>query len=125
MVSPGGGSGGSYTLPGGAGEPTAEAFSLEASLGARSRSTTARLDLRNVSMALHLFDVQRGHYPPADGALQALVDAGELPRVARDPWGNAYLVQPRLIGLRIVSLGADGAPGGAGDDADLSVDVGP
>ncbi|MEY4640710.1 MAG: hypothetical protein RLZZ227_704 [Pseudomonadota bacterium] len=39
--------------------------------------------------------------------------------VPRDPWGNDYLYTPEGDDFELLSLGADGAPGGEGDDADL------
>ena len=91
----------------------------------RAKTDRVRMDLQTVRNALQLYRQQHGQYPPADGALQALVDALDLAAVPRDPWGNPYRVQPRLIGLRVLTYGADGMPGGTGADADLSVDVGP
>ena len=43
--------------------------------------------------------------------------------VPADPWGNAYLyASPGVVnvqGYDLASLGADGMPGGEGDDADI------
>jgi general secretion pathway protein G len=46
---------------------------------------------------------------------------GYIKRLPKDPWGRDYvLVSPGNHGpYDIVSLGADGAPGGEGDNADL------
>lgn len=43
-----------------------------------------------------------------------------------DPWGRPYRYEPLRAGARyrLGSLGADGAPGGEGDDQDLLVDTG-
>jgi general secretion pathway protein G len=48
-----------------------------------------------------------------------LVDAGLLREPPRDPWGNPYLYTVRGDEVEVGSLGADGAPGGADEDADL------
>jgi len=40
-----------------------------------------------------------------------------------DPWGNPWIFEVTDSGsFRIRSLGADGLPGGTGEDADLSSD---
>ena len=44
--------------------------------------------------------------------------------VPRDPWGNAYQYSPRASGTHAFSLysfGADGQPGGDGNDADIGL----
>ena len=47
---------------------------------------------------------------------------GYLDRIPKDPWGNAYVyVSPGSHGdYDISSYGADGAPGGEGEDADIN-----
>ena len=46
---------------------------------------------------------------------------GYLERLPNDPWGHPYqYLQPGLHGeMDIMSLGADGAPGGDDNDADI------
>jgi general secretion pathway protein G len=46
---------------------------------------------------------------------------GYLERLMNDPWGTPYqYLNPGLRGeIDIFSLGADGAPGGEGNDADI------
>jgi len=43
-------------------------------------------------------------------------------RIPTDPWGNPYKYTPEGSKFTIVSYGADGAPGGAEYDADISSD---
>nr|WP_328701014.1 type II secretion system protein GspG [Corallococcus silvisoli] len=50
----------------------------------------------------------------------ALVEQRILPALPLDPWGNDSMYTLDKGGPAIVSLGADGAPGGDGDDRDLS-----
>ncbi len=62
--------------------------------------------------------------PPATFDLQNLVDAGRLKeKDVLDPWGNFFLlIAPGIENpdtFDIVSYGADGQPGGEGDDADI------
>lgn len=49
-----------------------------------------------------------------------------LDREPPDPWGRPLLYQRKAAGAgyRLACLGADGKPGGSGDDADLVVDNG-
>jgi general secretion pathway protein G len=46
---------------------------------------------------------------------------GYLEKLPKDPWGNAYqYLSPGIHGeVDIFSLGADGQPGGTGEDADV------
>ena len=91
-----------------------------------AKSKTADLD-----KALELFKLDVGRYPSNAEGLQALVTRpssangwngpylkGGLPA---DPWGNAYrYANPGPNGgLEILSLGADNAPGGEGENADV------
>ena len=93
---------------------------------------TAKLQIENLGSALDLFRLDTGNYPTTQQGLQALIanterlpgwkgpylDAKEIPK---DPWGTAYVY--RSPGDRslydLVSLGADQAPGGQGDAADV------
>jgi len=87
-----------------------------------ARVTVARTDLRAINR----------NYPTTDQGLAALVRApsdavnwasgGYLTELPTDPWGNPYLYEvPGVLGpFDLISLGADGAPGGTGTDADIS-----
>ena len=50
-----------------------------------------------------------------------VITAVALERLPKDPWGNPYqYLSPGLRGeIDVFSFGADGAPGGAGIDADV------
>lgn len=56
------------------------------------------------------------------GSLTGLVPDW-LDEVPLDPWGRTLVYQPKIVGngYRLACLGADGNPGGSGDDADLVV----
>ncbi len=64
--------------------------------------------------------------PPADGPLASRWKGpyldGALPL---DPWGNPYVYKPGVSGRPFVlySLGADGKPGGSGNDQDLGLEA--
>jgi len=100
-----------------------------------AKKTQSRVQIRSVEQALELFKLDNGFFPTTDQGLEALVrmpDAGRSPknyrkggyldRVPKDPWGNAYVyVSPGSHGdYDISSYGADGAPGGEGEDADIN-----
>ena len=102
------------------------------------RARYATVQMKVLEAALETFRMDNGRYPTTDEGLAALVapprtleggsryQAGGYLRERRvplDPWGNAYQYQNPSIhgqeGFDLWSLGADGAPGGTGIDADL------
>ena len=87
--------------------------------GARD-AERARLQMEQAEVQLLAFKLKYGRYPTPEEGLQA---AGR-DELLRDPWGNALLYStPSLDGSReyeLISLGADGHPGGDGLAADLS-----
>jgi len=100
-----------------------------------ARVTVAQSDIRAVGSALELYRLDNRTYPTTAQGLQALavrptappeprnwVAGGYLTAVPVDPWGNDYIyVSPGANGgFDLVSLGADGAPGGDGVAADLA-----
>lgn len=100
-----------------------------------AKKTQARVQIKNLQQALELFKLDNGFYPSTDQGLEALVrppetgrapknyrKGGYLDRVPKDPWGNAYVyVCPGSHGdYDITSYGADGVPGGEGEDADVN-----
>lgn len=99
-----------------------------------ARVVAAKQDLAVISQALKLYRLDNQHYPSAEQGLGALIvkpetaplppnwkPGGYLERLPKDPWGNAYVyVNPGLHGeIDVLSLGADGKPGGDGFDADV------
>ena len=54
-------------------------------------------------------------------AFDSLSIAGYIERLPKDPWGNPYqYLNPGVRGeIDVFSYGADGAPGGEGNDADI------
>jgi general secretion pathway protein G len=99
-----------------------------------ARVVAAKQDIASIVQALKLYKLDNMRYPTTEQGLQALVNKPTLPpeptnwkgngyleRLPKDPWGNAYqYLQPGLHGeFDVMSLGADGAPGGEGNDADI------
>ncbi len=100
-----------------------------------AKKTQVKLQIRNIEQALKLFKLDNGFYPSTEQGLQALVtkpEIGRIPanyrneayldRVPKDPWKSEYIyVYPGERGnYDIVSYGADGIPGGEGEDADIT-----
>ena len=99
-----------------------------------ARVMAARQDIATVMQALKLYRLDNLRYPSTEQGLQALVakpttspippnwkTGGYLERLPKDPWGNPYqYLNPGLHGeVDVFSFGADGAPGGEGNDADV------
>ena len=100
-----------------------------------AKQTQSRLQIKNIEQALQLFKLDNGFYPETQQGIQALVHApevgripknyrkeGYLDRVPKDPWGSPYVyLCPGTHGdYDIMSYGADGVPGGEGEDADIT-----
>lgn len=97
----------------------------------RSNAKAARAQIDALEKALDHYRLDAGRYPTAEQGLVALVERPkDEPRwagpylkkaVPKDPWGNPYVY--RSVGgareVEIVSLGADGRPGGDGESADV------
>ncbi len=99
-----------------------------------ARVIAAKQDIASLMQALKLYRLDNQRYPMTEQGLQALVArpttapiatnwkaGGYLERLPKDPWGNPYqYLNPGLHGeIDIFSFGADGAPGGEGNDADV------
>ena len=99
--------------------------------GAKSKS--AAIQISDLEQALEIYKLDVGRFPSNDQGLEALVrqpagargwngpylKKGELPD---DPWGNPYEYRyPGKAGMpEITSYGADGRPGGSGEEADVT-----
>ena len=101
-----------------------------------ARVIAAKQDINSIGQALKLYRLDNHAYPSTDQGLQALVTkpagppvppnwktGGYLDRLPKDPWGNEYkYLNPGVHNsndVDIFSLGADGAAGGEGNDADV------
>ncbi len=92
-----------------------------------SKARTARIQVEELGAALDLYRLDVGRYP---SSLEALVQDGspgwngpylKKKRLPADPWGNPYRYRfPGEHGdYDLFSLGADGRPGGEGEDGDI------
>jgi general secretion pathway protein G len=97
----------------------------------KSNAKVARAQIESFGQALDQYRLDVGHYPTTEQGLNAL---RKLPQqearwqgpylkreIPPDPWGHPYVyVRPGSHGdYDLVSLGADGQPGGEGESADV------
>ncbi|MFP2896873.1 type II secretion system protein GspG [Corallococcus sp. 4LFB] len=86
----------------------------------QAKERRVKLDFGSLGQGLQLYAMKRGRLPDTSAGLRALVEERVLNELPRDPWGNDYVYTLDRGVPAIVSLGADGAPGGDGDGRDLS-----
>jgi general secretion pathway protein G len=98
----------------------------------KSEIATAKAQIDALDKALEQYRLDTGRYPSTELGLNALVTRpANEPKwngpylkkaVPADPWGKPYAYkQPGEHGdFDLVSLGKDGAPGGTGDNTDLT-----
>ncbi len=97
-----------------------------------ARVTAAKTDVNNLMQALKLYKLDNQRYPSAEQGLQALLNKpttaplppnwkSYLDLLPNDPWGKPYVyLNPGIKGeVDVMSLGADGQPGGEGNNADI------
>jgi general secretion pathway protein G len=102
----------------------------------RAMTEKARADSATLEQALELYRLDLNVYPTTEQGLEALAAApaglarpesyrpgGYIRGLPQDPWGNPYqyLAPGQAGAFDLYSLGADGAPGGEGPGADISV----
>ncbi|MBK9394584.1 MAG: type II secretion system major pseudopilin GspG [Uliginosibacterium sp.] len=92
---------------------------------------TTRLQIEELTKTLDVYKLDVGSYPTTEEGLQALMTKpsaaknwngpymkGQLPQ---DPWNKPYQYALSAGGeVEITSLGADGAPGGEAENADIT-----
>ncbi len=94
-----------------------------------AKSKTAAVQIADLEKSLELFKLDVGRFPTTEEGLQALsakpvtangwngpyIKGG----VPNDPWGKPYKYAAVGAGIEIMTLGADGAAGGEGENADV------
>jgi general secretion pathway protein G len=98
-----------------------------------AKTRTAQLHADTLAASLDDFFIDVGRYPTSEEGIDALLTAptgtngwrGPYVRSEKtliDPWGRKFVVAPSTTANAppsVVSLGADGAEGGEGADADI------
>jgi len=94
----------------------------------------AKADIATLEQALEMYRLDNLTYPSASDGLQALVTApaglaqparyrqgGYIKQLPNDPWGRPYqfTVPGKAGAFDVWSTGADGAPGGEAENADI------
>ncbi len=100
---------------------TIVAINVLPSLG-KANATKARADLQTLDQAVEHYRLDTNQYPSADQGLRVLAEkGGYIKKLPDDPWGRPYIYTfPGQHGAYdIASLGADGQPGGTGENADI------
>lgn len=87
---------------------------------AESLRKIARTETRTAAAALEVHRALRGRYPTASEGFAAVVASRALKELPRDPWGHELTFVIENGDPIVTSLGADGQPGGEGQDADLT-----
>ncbi|MDT8399089.1 MAG: type II secretion system major pseudopilin GspG [Pseudomonadales bacterium] len=96
----------------------------------KGQRAQAQTQLGSFEAALDSYRLDMGRYPDSLDSLVRNEDSrpawagpylARATSVPKDPWGNDYIYQTRDNGrnYELRSYGADGAPGGEGDDADI------
>ncbi len=103
----------------------------------RAMTEKARSDIATLSQALEMYRLDNLAYPGSSEGLGALSappptltqpgryrSGGYIKRLPQDPWGRPYqYASPGTTGaFDLYSLGADGAPGGENENADITAD---
>lgn len=96
-----------------------------------AKSKTAAVQIADLEKTLELFKLDVGRFPSTAEGLDSLVNRpasangwngpylkGSVPN---DPWGKPYKYTSPTAdgGIEIISFGADGLPGGEGENADI------
>ena len=101
----------------------------------RAKTDTARIEIQRLGDALDLYKIDMQHYPSQQEGLLALLEAPpgadaeqwkgpylKQRKLPLDPWGRPYIYRfPGDHGdYDLYTLGADNAPGGSGENQDIT-----
>lgn len=96
---------------------------------AEAKQKQATTDVNNIAgQGVDAFKVMRGRYPSSEEGIAVLVQekflkANSADGTIKDPWGREYIYlypgQAHPDAYDVKSYGADGQPGGDGENADI------
>lgn len=81
---------------------------------------TTRQMIGTIESGLKLYYTRHGKYPDTGTGLSVLVQEKFLDKQPKDGWGNDFVYLNEGGKYTIISYGADGAPGGTDENADIS-----
>lgn len=98
-----------------------------------AKSKAANVQMETLSASLRYYEIDNGAFPTSDQGLTALWQAPDgvatwngpyvrQEKLLKDPWGRdfVYTIPGDNAPYTLISLGADGKEGGAGEDADIN-----
>lgn len=92
----------------------------------RAQIQKAKADIALLEQGLEFYRLDAGRYPTTEEGLAALTRPGTMGATVKnlpdDPWGRPYRYAapgPDSTPYQIMSYGADGEPGGEGENADI------
>jgi len=93
----------------------------------KARSEIAKTQIAQIVSQIQAFQLEKRALPQADGLTALTSDAKAAyylePGKLKDPWGRPYLYLvpgPDNAPFEVLTYGADGQPGGSGEDGDVS-----
>jgi general secretion pathway protein G len=88
-----------------------------------SKVDGTKIQMDNIQQALDAYKIQYGSYPTTEQGLQELVNKKVMPKLPKDKWDKEFeYIRNGSSSYTLKSFGADMAPGGEGNDADLVVE---
>jgi general secretion pathway protein G len=98
-----------------------------------AKSRAATLQMETLSASLRYYEIDNGAFPTTEQGLQVLWEAPadmvswngpyiRQEKLLKDPWNREFVYNAPAndAPYSLISLGADGAKGGTGDDADVT-----
>jgi general secretion pathway protein G len=98
----------------------------------KSKTDAAKLEIKNLSLALDLFRLDVGRYPAEQEGIGSIVQKPpglalwggpylKVKELPRDPWGRPYVYRfpGQHADFDLFTFGADNLPGGSGENQDV------
>lgn len=76
--------------------------------------------IRRLEGVFKMYHRSMGRFPLEEEGFTPLIQAKVLPAVPVDPWGHPYVYHFNNEHTGVISYGADGVPGGEGENADIT-----
>ena len=93
----------------------------------QAKTAVAKAEVNEIAKQVQLFCVDNGLTRPSDDFELGMLASGATPYLKAsdltDPWGNGYVILvpgERNPDFDVVSYGADGQPGGEGENVDIT-----